>query len=313
MKIKFKKRLKNFLKKSIPLWLVAVIVIDTSLFIGIAEYYLMKNKIDRQVAQLAETTRSSDELVQIFKQQVLPANGYKTAILWKDLGKQLVESGVIDQEKYQESFSSEADGSDHLKYLEGNWDEPMVINEKNSRFMVDTLWALALVNKSKVLDEGPLKTEGDTGNFASTGGWTLGSQPPMAVYSSREVIPLTQQQQDLVKEIAENVFRSCCPNSTAFPDCNHGMAALGYIQLGVKANLSKEQIYKDLLAFNSFWFPQNYVEMAVYFDKQGVGWDKVDPKTALSKDYSSSTGADRIQQEIEDVMGVNKPQSGCAA
>lgn len=178
--------------------------------------------------------------------------------------------------------------------------------------MVNTLWALGLVQKSKVLDAGPMRTGGNpTANFASTAGWTLGTKPAMELYSSATIIPLTEEQQELVKKIAENVFRPCCGNSTAFPDCNHGMAALGYIEWAVYNGLPENQIYKDLLAFNSFWFPQNYVDMAVYFDKQGTKWKDVDPKSALSANYSSAQGAQRIKQAVQSVPGVSSQGGGC--
>ena len=220
----------------------------------------------------------------------------------KDVLKKLVEAGAIDKRKYAEE----------AKYLDADPESNMQINEANAHFMVNTLWALGLVNKSKVLDGGLMKTSGTpTGNFASTGGWTLGAKGPMELYSSEIIIPLNDFQQDLVKQIAENVFRPCCGNSTAFPDCNHGMAALGYIEWAVYNGLSESQIYKDLLAFNSFWFPQNYVEMAAHFDKQGVKWDKIDAKIALSKDYSSSQGAPRIKQSVQGVPGWQSQGGGC--
>ena len=268
------KKKKFFLEKVVPLWLLIVIVINATLLSGFIQYYLMKKELNNAFVKLAKTTKDPNELVQILKQEVLPQKGYATSLKWKDLGKQLVEAGAIDKKKYEEIFGNETD----MKYLDSNSNDNMVINEKNSRFMVNTLWALGLTNKSKVLDEGPMKENGDTANFASTGGWTLGTKSAMEVYSSKVIIPLTDKQQELVKKIAENVFRPCCNNSTAFPDCNHGMAALGYIEWAVYNNLSEKQIYKDLLAFDSFWFPQNYVEIAAYFDKQGTKWKNVDAK-----------------------------------
>lgn len=307
-----KVNIKAILSKAVPLWMVLVIVLDTVLLAGIGQYYLMKWELNKAITQLAKTTKSPEELAQILKQEVLPQQGYKTSLKWKDLGKKLVESGAIDRKKYEEIFTQDADGGDHMKYMDGNWDENIAIDEKNARFMVNTFWALGLVNKSKVLDEGPMRGQGiETGNMASTGGWTLGAKPAMELYSSASIIPLTDEQQELVKKIAQNVFRPCCGNSTYFPDCNHGMVALGYIEWAVYNGLSENQIYKDLLAFNSFWFPQNYVEMAVYFDKQGIKWKNMDAKLALSSSYSSAQGAQRIKQAIQSVPGVGGSGGGC--
>ena len=303
--------MKKFLSKAVPLWMVLLIVLNSTLAMGFGQYYLMKQQLQKDIKELSKSLDPA-QMVAALKQEVLPQKGYQTSLKWKDLGKKLVESGAIDKQKYEQIFTASSDGADHMKYMEGSWDENITINEQNARFMVNTLWALGLVNKSKVLDEGPMRGEGiETGNMASTGGWTLGTKPAMEIYSSTPIIPLTNEQQDLVKRIAENVFRPCCGNSTYFPDCNHGMAALGYIELAVYNGLSEEQIYKDLLAFNSFWFPQNYIEMAVYFDKQGTKWKNVDPKLALSSAYSSAQGSQRIKQSIQSVPGVGGGGGGC--
>lgn len=311
-----KSQFKKILTKAIPLWLTIFLILDGSLATGYIQYYFYKKEQNKLLTQLAKTTTSPDQLINTLKQQVLPQKGYRTSIMWQDIGKQLVDMGAIDKTKFEQSFVNEPDSKDYLKYLEGSFNEPMQINEKNSRFMVDVLWALGLANKSKVLDEGPMKTGGTpTGNFASTGGWTLGSKEAMQLYSSKELIKLTPEQQDLVKKIADNVFRPCCGNPTSFPDCNHGMAALGYIELAVKNGLSEQQIYKDLLAFNSFWFPQNYVEIAAYFSQQNIKWDQVDAKLVLSQAYSSSQGAAKVKQSIQNVPGfqIKNGGGGCGA
>ncbi len=308
------KRIKKIFNTAMPLWVVLILVLDTNLLFGVGQYFLMKRELKNYVTQLSKTTKNPDELIQILKQQVLLPNGYKTSLKWKDLGKQLVDIGAIDKAKFEASLGEDADGKAYMKYMDGNWDENISISEKNSHFIVNFFWALGLANKSKVLDEGPMKTGStDTANFASTGGWTLGAKPVMEIYSSKQLLPLNSFQQDLVKKIAENIYRACCGNSTAFPDCNHGMAALGYIEWAVINALPEAQIYKDLLAFNSFWFPQNYVEMAAYFDKQNIKWDKVDAKLALSKDYSSSQGVQRIKQAVQGFPGIKTQGGGCGA
>ncbi len=307
-----KSKFKNILLKAVPLWMVLLIVLNSTLAIGIFQYYLMRQELNRNIQALAKTTKNPEELIQILKQQVLPQNGYKTSLKWKDLGQKLVEAGVIDKVKFEASVASDVDGKDHMKYLEGNSEDYITISEKNSHFVVNFFWALGLVSKSKVLDEGLMKTGGTpTENFASTGGWTIGTKPVMEIYSSQELIPLNSFQQDLVKKIADNVFRPCCGNATSFPDCNHGMAALGYIQWAIFNGLPENQIYKDLLAFNSFWFPQNYVEIAAYFDKQGTKWNNIDPKLVLSKEYSSAQGASRIKQAVQSLPGLQNQGGGC--
>ncbi len=309
-----KVRFSKILNKAIPLWMVFVIVLNSILATGIVQYYLMKQELNRNIRELAKTTKNPEEFIQALKQQVLPQNGYRTSLKWKDLGKKLVEAGAIDKAKFEASLGADADGTALMRYMDGTSEDNITVSEKNSHFVVNFFWALGLVNKSKVLDGGPMKVGGTpTGNFASTGGWTLGAKKPMEIYSSEEILPLNSLQQDLVGKIADNVFRICCGNATSFPDCNHGMAALGYIEWAVYNGLPEEGIYKDLLSLNSFWFPQNYVEMAAYFDKQGIKWKDVNPKLALGRDYSSNQGAARIKQSIQSLPGLQNQGGGCGA
>lgn len=308
------KKINFFLHKAIPLWLVIALIIQSSAVIGLVELYVIKKNFNNQIIALSKTTKKPEDLVQILKQEVLPQKGYVLGVTWKDVGQELLRSGVIDRQKYEELIAQEPASKDMMKYLNGFSNDTMVINEKNSHFMVNTLWAFGLVNKSKVLDEGPMVTGGnELGNFASTGGWTLGSKPATELYSANSIVKLTAEQEALVAEISKNIYRPCCGNSTYFPDCNHGMAALGYIELAVKQGLSKEKIYKDVLALNSYWFPQQYVTLAAYFNQQKTEWKKVDAKLALGVDYSSGQGAARIQQSIQNVPGLNIQGGGCGA
>ncbi len=312
---KIKQRYKKILSKSIPLWLVAIILINSVIATGFVQYYIMKKNFDAQISALAKATKNPEELVQILKQEVLPQKGYSLSVRWNDIGKQLLNSGVIDKTKYDELFKQDQYAREQMKYLSKDSHDYMMINERNSRFMVNTLWALGLVNKNKILEEGSIKTygKGDVMNFASTGGWNLGTKPTDKLFSSSEIFKLNPQQQELVKKIALNTFRSCCNNSTEFPDCNHGMAALGYIEAAVSQGIPEKQIYKDLLALNSFWFPQQYIELAAFFNSRSTDWDKVDAKLALSSQYSSAQGSQQVQQNIQKVPGFNIQQRGCGA
>ena len=286
------------------------LILDALVLGAVGSYYLAQRSFTKKMAQIE--AQKPENLVKEATAKVLPADGYTTQLKWGDIVKKLVEAGAIDPVKYREIYNSKTNGAEQLTLLEGESDQAISIDENNAYFLVNTLWALGLTQKSIVLDEGPMTK--NTANYASTGGWILGKKTAMELYSSQELIPLNEEQQDLVQKIAGNVYRPCCGNSVAFPDCNHGMAALGYIELAVAAGLSEEQIYQDLLAFNSYWFPDTYVEMAVYFQQQeGLSWDKVDAKTALSYDYSSAAGAQKIKQAVQSIPGLKSQGGSCGA
>lgn len=294
--------------------MVVVLIIESSMIVGIIEYYVLEKRVSDQLVSLSKATKTPEEFVQILKQEVIPQKGFTLGVRWDDVGKQLVDSGVIDQAQYEKLFEGDQI-AEQMKYLSFHSPDHMVINEKNSRFMVNTLWTLGLVNKSKILDEGSMKTygEGDVMGFASTGGWNFGSKPTRELYSSQDIVSLTPEQERLVENIAQNVFRPCCGNPTSFPDCNHGMAALGYIELAVSQGLSEKQIYTDLLSLNSFWFSQNYVELAAYMNQEGKAWQDVDPKKMLAAEFSSAQGAAFVKRSIQSIPGFGNSGGGCSA
>ena len=228
---------------------------------------------------------------------VLPKEGIELSVSWGTLGKQLVDAGVINLPEFRKVVNMTPEQE---KILTMGSEEKIKIDATNSQFVVDILWALGLAQKSIVYDEGPLGKEYKTeqGNFASTGGWNLARGDATAYLNRFDLIPLTPEQQQKVGEIAKNVFRPCCGNSTWFPDCNHGMAALAIIELLVSNNVDEVTIYKKLLGFNSFWFPDSYITVATYFSRQGISWDKVDAKEVLGDKFSSGKGAAETAKKV---------------
>ncbi len=248
-------------------------------------------------------------------QQVLPPSGYTVPIKWKNVGKKLVTSGAIDLEKYKKIYSNEKN-QELLSYLTETKDDGLTINRENSYFWVNTLWALGLVQKSDVLGKGIMMQDyGDNiEGLASTGGWTLGKKRAKELYSSNMIIDLSPKENIRVTKITENIYRPCCNNSSAFPDCNHGMAILGLVELMVDQGFSDEKIYKASLAFNSYWFPQTYMDLAYYFKtKEDLSWDAVDAKTVLSAEYSSASGYTNIRKQIGPVPGLSSEGGSCGA
>ena len=211
--------------------------------------------------------------------------------------------GVIDKGKFEEAMGLT---DDEKKILNQGGDIALKIDMANSHFVVNMLWALGLAQKSIVYEEGPLGQEykKEQGNFASTGGWTLAKKQAINYLGKYKIISLSEDQEGRVAEIAKNVYRPCCGNPTWFPDCNHGMAALAAIELMVAKDIPDEEIYKNILKLNSFWFPDTYLTTAYYFEKQGVSWDKVDAKQVLSAEFSSGKGSSDIAKKVGPIPGA---------
>ncbi|MDO8503971.1 MAG: rhodanese-like domain-containing protein [bacterium] len=230
-------------------------------------------------------------------EDVLPKEGFSLPVSWGDIGPKLVGFGVIDLAKFEKAVTLT---DEQKKILTQNSSDQIKIDAGNGQFVVDMLWALGLAQKSLVYDEGPLGKEykKDVANFASTGGWTLAKGNAVSYLNRFDLIPLTKEQQSQVAEIAKNVYRPCCGNSTWFPDCNHGMAALAAIELLVSKGIPEADIYKYILGLNSFWFPDSYLTAATYFARQGVAWQDVDAKRVLGQEFSSAQGAADIAKKV---------------
>ncbi len=246
------------------------------------------------------------------EQSVLPDAGVTLPVSWRDLGPKLVDLGVIDFAKFREAVRATPEQE---AILRTSTDRRITIDRTNGQFVVDILWALGLAQKSIVYDEGPMGQEykATVGNFASTGGWSLARGDATAYLNRFDLIPLTPDQQRTVADIAKNVYRPCCGNPTWFPDCNHGMAALAAIELMVSAGIPEADIYRNILALNSFWFPDNYLTIATHFARQGIPWSEVDAKLVLGADYSSAQGWSQIAQKVGQLPFGSKRAGACGA
>lgn len=156
---------------------------------------------------------------------------------------------------------------------------------------------------------------GDPSNYASTGGWTLSRDKSMNYYSKVNLIPLTAEQEGLVQKVASNIYRPCCDNSTAFPDCNHGMALLGVLELMASNGASEQQMYDAAKYINAYWFPTNYYDIAKYLKANGgKSFSQMDSKTVLGKTYSSASGYSQIKKWLTERETKNEaPQQGSSS
>ena len=230
---------------------------------------------------------------------------------WGNLGEQMIRAVVIDMEKFESLYSRRGGLSPaDKKLLYGNDNGDITITAENSGVMLNMLWAFGLANKNPILENGPMMDPkyGGAGNFASTGGWNLAKGNAMKHYSMHKFVTLTEEQQTLVERVSKNIYRPCCDNSTYFPDCNHGMAMLGLLELMASQGINEQDMWKTALIVNSFWFPDTYLTIATYMKDKGVNWQDVNPQEILGINYSSAQGYKNISSQV---VQPQRQQSGC--
>ena len=238
-------------------------------------------------------------------ESLVPEN-VEIPIRWGDLGMRLTETGVIDSQKFAALYEKRGGLPQEIsQLLTTNYKGKIVINQSNSHFYLNLLWAFGLSNKNSILENGPMTDQkyGGADRFASTGGWTLASGKSMDHYSKHNFVTLTEKQQKLVEEISKNIYRPCCNNSTYFPDCNHGMAMLGLLELMAANNLSESKMYQIALKVNALWFPSTYETISRYLAAKSISLNEVGAKELLGNNYSSGSGYRKILQEVEPATG----------
>ena len=231
------------------------------------------------------------------EESVVPSAGVILPVTWGDLGSRLVSVGAIDAEKLETLYGQRGEFNEEYRaLLFGKSENKLKITPENSGYLLNLFWALGLASKNPVLDSGEMRNPryGGAENFASTGGWTLAVGGPMEHYSRHKFFDLTAEQQALVEKVSKGIYRPCCGNSSHFPDCNHGMAMLGLLELMASQSVSEEEMWKTALAVNSYWFPDTYLTIAAYMKNKGVEWQKTNPKEMLGDGYSSASGYARI-------------------
>jgi len=269
----------------------------------------LKDKMQQEIGIAHNQDRTL--LLSNLEEEVLPSQGVILPVVWGDLGIQLVNNGTIDAEKFKAIYESKGQFSDeYKKLLLDQSNSKIKITKDNASYILNLFWALGLANKNSILEEGEMMNPiyGGAENFASTGGWTLAKGNSMDHYSRHSLIKLTSEQQALVDKVSRGIYRPCCGNSTHFPDCNHGMAMLGLLELMASQGINEQDMWKTALIVNSFWFPDTYLTIATYMKDKGVNWQDVNPQEILGINYSSAQGYKNISSQV---VQPQRQQSGC--
>ena len=248
----------------------------------------------------AQNAAVSKTTIPGLEEKVLPPEGVVLPAVWGDLGLQLVNSGAIDADKFKSIYDQRgAFTEEYESLLLGKNNGKLRITNENSGYLLNLLWALGLANKNPILENGEMADPryGGAENFASTAGWTIAKGNAMEHYSKHRLLELTDEQQALVEKVSKGVYRPCCGNSTHFPDCNHGMAMLGLLELMASQNASEQEMWEAALAVNSYWFPDTYLTIATYMKNKGIEWENVNPIEILGNNYSSASGYKKIASQ----------------
>jgi hypothetical protein len=284
----------RYLRKALILLIVFMIGLSSGLFIGL--------KSGKSAYLLAEAKRKVDATVTV--SQINPREGYTIPAVLGDVSSKLLAAGAIDLAQFTDVYAKAGIplSEKEQKIFTEKSDAGIVITQQNQYFLLNLLWALGLTNQNSVLTDGPMMDNGkeQAGNFASTGGWTIGTKPPSELYAS-PILTLTAEQQARVDEAATLIYRPCCDNATFFPDCNHGMAMLGLLELMASQNATSGQMLDAAKYVNAFWFPQQSLAIATYFKaQQKIEFAKIDAQTLVSASFSSGSGFQQVQKWLVD-------------
>ena len=262
---------------------------------------------------VAAGNQNDQEAAQLLLDEVVPAEGFTVDAGWGDVLPRLVEAGVIDVAKFQETAlrAGAPLTEDQLRLLREPSDEKLRIDRSNTYFVLNVLWAVGLADASDVISKGPLAQAGpDKARLASTAGWSLGQKPGPEYLGALELLPLTPEQEQVVMHVASHSYRPCCNNPTAFPDCNHGSAALGLATIMASQGASDDEIFRALKTFNAYWFPEAYYKLALLFQGQGTEWEDVDASLVMGREYSSLSGAGQVDAALRAQGSLPQIQGG---
>ncbi|MDE1828155.1 MAG: hypothetical protein KGH65_03285 [Candidatus Micrarchaeota archaeon] len=224
-------------------------------------------------------------------QQVLPNQGYTFPVRWGKTAKQLVDSNALNVSALSAILNSSGEPLtlEQKKILNGTSNANVILNNSYALFTLDVLWGIGVNNNNPIINSGPITQSGnDPNNFASTGGY----QPLGNLQLGKlNLIALTPQQQTLMYDVATHSYRPCCDNPTAFPDCNHGAAALALVELMISQGNSENATFEAVKEFNSFYFTQYYMYDAIFLRSHGIDWNNVPASYIVGYNFSSLSGA----------------------
>lgn len=247
--------------------------------------------------------------------EVLPAQGITLPARWGDSVQKLIASGALNETSLEQIVTQGGQSitPEELRVLNGTSTDNITLNSTNTAFVLDVLWAIGINNNNTIISNGSLTRFGNPDQFASTGGYA-----PLGTLhlSGMNLVNLNASEQEIAAYVAGSTYRPCCDNPTSFPDCNHGAAALGLIELMASQGNNATTIFDGVRAFSSFQFPQQYMEIGVFLAARGTSFDAVPAAAVMDANVSSAAGIANISNYLKAnnvTLGSGSGKSGCGA
>lgn len=244
---------------------------------------------------------------------VIPKEGIATGLTLDDAIAPLVAGGAIVPEKMMAVYERRGGLPDWVtKLLKGESAGEIELSSASVPYLLNLFWPLGIANKAAFNLRHPI-AERTLPRLASTGGWILGVEKNGASYYNKvEAVPLNEEQDAMVERMAGIIYRPCCDNAALFPDCNHGAAMLGFLQLAAAQGLPEDHIWLLAKVLNGFWYPQQYTAMALLFDlRDGRDWDEASPQTVLGRKHSSISGwRANVDAQLSGIVHAGETSTG---
>jgi hypothetical protein len=78
------------------------------------------------------------------------------------------------------------------------------------------------------------------------------------------------------------------------------MAMFGLLELMASQDASINEMYEAAKYFNAFWFPQQTIEIALYFqERENLSFTEINAQRMVSADFSSATGFQNVHQWLQ--------------
>lgn len=226
--------------------------------------------------------RDIDEILE----DVVPSNGVSIPIEWESFLEKLEAEGVVEFSLLDEQlfnirgYGLTIEEQSYFQYSSNT----IRIDSELQTFLLAIFAAFGFSNNNILLDEHVYMME----NYSSSIGY--------AKYDSVEILKFSFEQQQLVEDIALNSYVPCCNNPVLVPNSNYGYANLGLIEFLVYNGITRDEIFKTLLIFNSYWFPDKYIDIAFFIEYQEQNWNQINSTQIMGYSYSSLEGYQTIKK-----------------